>query len=504
MSELRYLANQLYLKRCPEAKELTTGFVQKFVERHSLDIKKRKGKDSHKKNVLLSRYSVVEEWIKEAGMRLFEEVTQDYLLFNIDETKALPKSMADSVIAAAGLPEAHTNQVENSALYTLISCVSASGDVLFCVYIFRKPVTKKLTHMGIHVPIDPESPSTRSNREFPIYYAATSSGYLNAELWRSLLTVFLALVEPLQGLGRQRRAVLFIDGCSSHRKVDTIEPLSRCNVLVIYFPSNTSHILQPLDGYIFACYKPGAARGLQLLSLQALVFNEFKKHLVLKLSIDAAKKAFTPKIIKASFRDRGIHPWDPELILANTLRSTGSRPPISVPEEEFDRYSFDVLFQEYIDHLRDEAETKKVFLEAHNIASPSKQLPTAVPRAPSKKTVSKPRTNKKIASETIEEIKENDPELEIDQMVGILAKLVPDDDPDTDDTSDANCSNCDHQTRRHKLCRLCFDCNKLWLCRACSFQTEIVEDHFKTAHPGAAAGAAARPRRHSRAAPSAQ
>lgn len=269
--ELLFLANKIFHLREPLEKDLTKGWLDYWLKERAQELSVRVGKNSHSKKVLLSRYPAVKEWVETVGKRLAEQVLDPDLIFNIDETMAIPKDMPKSVVADKSLPEVHTNQVKNTVLYTLVSCVSASGKVLFSVFILRKPKAKNLTHMGIHVPIDSESRVSRSTSSFPIYYAATPSGYMNGELWTSLLTIFLALVEPLQGLGRGKRAVLFVDGCSSHRKVDTIEPLAKSNILVIYFPSNTSHILQPLDGYVFACYKPAVRSAIRYASLAALV-----------------------------------------------------------------------------------------------------------------------------------------------------------------------------------------------------------------------------------------
>lgn len=429
-----------------------------------------------------------------------EQVLDPDLIFNIDETMAVPKDMPKSVVADASLPEVHTNQVKNTVLYTLVTCVSASGKVLFSLWILRKPRTKNVTHMGIHVPPDQDTRANRSNRSFPIYYAATPSGYMNAELWKSLLTIFLALIEPLQGLGRGKRAVLFVDGCSSHRKADTIEPLAKSNVLVIYFPSNTSHILQPLDGYVFACYKPRVRSSVRALSLIALVTNESKNNFILSISIEAAKKSFTMESIIRSFKDRGIYPWDPELILANTIRSTGKSPDLTVSEEEFDRYSFDAIFDDYVKKMREMIETEKAYIASHNIASPSKDLPKTPKRTSAKKT-STPKPKK--AKNVVEDDEEEDL---IDMEAGVrdaaakvaLAMARNDEiDEEEEDNSEASCAHCQHETLQRKLSRMCFECEDYYLCRKCSFDNKILQSHYTAKHLGQNEGPQTRPRRGS-------
>lgn len=498
--ELLYLANRVFKLRCPLEKELTKGWLDYWLHSRADSLVVRKGKSSHKKSILLSRYPAVKQWVEEVGKRLAEQVLDPDLIFNIDETMAVPKDMPPSVVADASLPEAHTNQVKNTALYTLVSCVSASGKTLFALFILRKPKTKNVTHMGIYVPKEAESRTSRSSTAFPIYYAATPSGYMNAELWRSILAIFLALVEPLQGVGRGKRAVLFVDGCSSHRQVDTVEPLAKSNVLVIYFPSNTSHILQPLDGYVFACYKPRIRSAIRLLSLAALVTNESKNNLILSISIEAAKKSFTADAIMRSFRDRGIYPWDPELILANTIRSTGKQPDVTVSEEEFDRYTFDSIFDDYIEKVREGIETEKVYLAAHNAASPSKDLPKTPKRSSAKKTSTVKAKKTRAVVNDEEEADDVDTEVNVAAVVAKMATLMAQDveiDGEEDDYSEASCDYCEHETLRRKLSRVCFECEGYWLCRKCSFDSKILQEHFKEKHLRSEKASARAPRKRS-------
>lgn len=161
------------------------------------------------------------------------------LVFNIDETRALPKELNQRLVAAKGLAEVQHVWKTDHTLYTLVSCTAADGSTLFCMYLFRQTRSKKGTFQVINIPERTPSRKTRGKSDYPIYYAVTPSGYMNGETWKALLDIFLELVALRQGVGREKQAVLFLDGCASHLKSVTPDILRVHNVPTIWFPSNT-------------------------------------------------------------------------------------------------------------------------------------------------------------------------------------------------------------------------------------------------------------------------
>ena len=75
---------------------------------------------------------------------------------------------------------------------------------------------------------------------------------MNAELWKETMKIFLELVAARQGLGRDKPAVLFLDGRSAHSKDYNQQELKMNNATAIYFEPNSSHICEPADRSI--CY----------------------------------------------------------------------------------------------------------------------------------------------------------------------------------------------------------------------------------------------------------
>ena len=61
----------------------------------------------------------------------------DYLVFNIDETRAIPGSKARFVIAATRLTQVRYEKAMNTTLYTMVGCSAADGSTLFVLYFLK-------------------------------------------------------------------------------------------------------------------------------------------------------------------------------------------------------------------------------------------------------------------------------------------------------------------------------------------------------------------------------
>jgi hypothetical protein len=134
---------------------------------------------------------------------------------------------------------------------------------------------------------------------------------MNGELWQETMKIFVELIGNRHGIRRQKQALLFIDGCASHLREWTITNLGKENISALYFPSNSSHVLQPADGEVFANYKQTARTNLQSSALKASITGELEKEFTLLECIQSHTEAVTPSVVKAAFRNRGIWPWDP-------------------------------------------------------------------------------------------------------------------------------------------------------------------------------------------------
>jgi hypothetical protein len=189
--EIRMIAQRLSENdRAP-----SDGWVSRFLARHDSIIGKRKAKDIHKRTVLLEAFPKIAEWCKETDKVLKRLALDPSCVFNIDETRALPSSKHAIVIANNRMAEAQYQQAIDSTLYTLVSCISADGRPLFCIYVFKLAANKKDTRHDVYLPQLVNKHNNRAKHTPNIYIAVAPSGYMTGELWKSTMKIFVDLAQ---------------------------------------------------------------------------------------------------------------------------------------------------------------------------------------------------------------------------------------------------------------------------------------------------------------------
>lgn len=325
-TDLLELANSILLLRDPPEEGLTYGWVTSFLQRHVESIKLRIAKYSKDKTILASRLPVVLKWVDLVDAHLRDHPVPPERNFNIDETKALVCTLDGKVIGNTKTIECQDLKSSAGKIYTLVSVASASGDILFLLYIFKAPKRKDPTknqYFQATLSSLPHKMGTRANPRPPIYYAFTPGGYMNGSTWKSLTEIFAFEVQKLQGSNRNLSVRLWIDGCSSHKDIGTLKEVEKYNIDPIFFPSDTSHFLQPLDGQPFAVYKPKISRKIREALLSCSLDPSKPKLDHITLSVNACLESFTPQVLKSGFQSRGVCPFDRDKIISNCLASTG-------------------------------------------------------------------------------------------------------------------------------------------------------------------------------------
>ena len=473
--EVRWMAKVTVGMEREPTKEWLTG----YLARHQKKIGFRLAKKSHKKSILQSRYPEILEWTKEVSMVLGGVALEASLVLNIDETRALPASKARLVVASKRVSEAQYQMAQDATLYTLVSCVCADGSTLFCVYLFKRAGTAKSLQQSIYTPIRTFKPQTRNNGSYPIYYAVTPGGYMNCEAWNEVLKILVELVGQRQGLGKDKPAALFLDGCSSHRKEDTMTLLKANNILPIYFPSNTSHILQPLDGAPFANYKNRVTSLSRSASLAESIGASQQKMTDLITSIQAHEEAVTPEVVRAGFKKRGIWPWDPEIALANAVSASPTAKVIAAHGDITDQLIADSLVEELKEYFTPKKQLERRGLTSLNSPAQSEHLQIWQRR---KSTPAKAIRAKKTTSKLLSKAKERDLTyiLEEDESVDLeVHSQTSEGSSSSLHDSPSICVYCGHQRTSGALQSSCGYCEDLWLCFECVVRGVAMQDHMK-------------------------
>lgn len=120
--------------------------------------------------------------------------------------------------------------------------------------------------------------------------------------------------------------LLILDGHGSHASAEFDWFCSENNIIALYMPAHSSHLLQPLD---VGCFSPlKAAYGQKVEKQMGLGINHIDKEEFLTLYPAAQMQALSENNIKSGFRAAGLVPYDPEQVLSrlNTTMHTPTPP----------------------------------------------------------------------------------------------------------------------------------------------------------------------------------
>ena len=164
-------------------------------------------------------------------------------LHNMDETPLHAMNedgvaIVDSTLRASKVPKRRGGV--NREYYTGVVTVSAAGTMTPPLILFKGTT---LHDHWIPQDADLEMMGTR--------FTATPSGTMNSSLFVKWLSHFSDSVPP----DIPRPLILFVDNHSSHIGLEGILEARRLRIELVTFPSNTTHVLQPLDVAVFGVLK---------------------------------------------------------------------------------------------------------------------------------------------------------------------------------------------------------------------------------------------------------
>ena len=157
-------------------------------------------------------------------------------IFNADETGVTIVHKPSKVIAQVGRRNVPAlTSAEKGRTHTILSCVSASGQVIppFVIYPRKRPVPLKMRE-GAY-------PNT--------FFKVSDNGWITKELFFEWFKLFV------QAISSVRPVLLILDGHTSHITINTIEYAKANEIHLLCLPLHTSHILKPLDVGVFKSFK---------------------------------------------------------------------------------------------------------------------------------------------------------------------------------------------------------------------------------------------------------
>ena len=109
------------------------------------------------------------------------------------------------------------------------------------------------------------------------------------------------------------KRLLILDNHGSHTTLEFTSFCENNDIILLWMPPHTSHILQPLDVGCFGPLKQAFSK-----RTQGLILNHIF-HVTKSTFMDTFQAAYfdavTSKNVQAGFRGSGIHPFDPKVVL---------------------------------------------------------------------------------------------------------------------------------------------------------------------------------------------
>ena len=118
--------------------------------------------------------------------------------------------------------------------------------------------------------------------------------------------------------------LLILDGHNSHATPEFDQYCTTNNIITLYMPAHTSHLLQPLDVSCFSPLKRSYGQEVQELVRQGI--HHIDKEDFLTIYSKVRPFVFTDQNIKSGFQATGLIPYNPQRVLSS-LTVTKTPPP---------------------------------------------------------------------------------------------------------------------------------------------------------------------------------
>ena len=243
-------------------KAVSAPTMKRFLKRHKDVLKVSKSKLLASKRSGMTTLHNVEEFCKRLQAVSERRKMMAANVINYDETRIFVGQGGKTVVERRDKRRSQRKGYKGRSIGSLVTFVSAAGQVLMSVWILKCAAEKNSGLMKANFSVPNEKHILRGSR--PRYYAFTSTTYTNVEVHREIMSRFCQ-IWPNQNPGMH--CFVFGDQLASHYDIEVVRNSLKMDVLVWSLPSNTSHFLQPLDDVCFARFKKGihsVAFGVQL------------------------------------------------------------------------------------------------------------------------------------------------------------------------------------------------------------------------------------------------
>jgi hypothetical protein len=321
------------LERAGETRHVSKMWAYRFEARlpKHLNLGPVKQKTKESKRIQAEDAGFLAHWYD----LLANVVTKDTparLVYNFDECGFQPGlGKSRNVVGSKGsCPD--LAEAERGETITAVECIAADGWHMDPLFIFKS---------GVFM----ESWYYESEDLPPNTITATSpNGWISDEISLGWLQYFIDATNHDGRTKRGEKRILIFDGHGAHLTLEFLQKCEDNNIIPFGFLPHSTHLCQPLDGKPFLSYKQHFRTANNEASYWA--GQPYGKSDFLQMIGDVRKSAFNKRIIRESFKERGIYPVNgskvvdnitnlldiPDLIMPGlgSCRSTPSPPPTNL------------------------------------------------------------------------------------------------------------------------------------------------------------------------------
>ena len=305
----------LTIQRVDPKRYIDRSWAYRFAKRlpQELQLRPVVQKTKEKKRLEAEDVGQLQFWYNQLRSLLHQVPAR--LVYNFDECGFQPgQGKAQKVLGIKGkVPD--LTEAEHAENITALECIAADGWIMTPLFIFKgKKFMESWFEEGL-----------------PNYYTAVSEkGYINDELAVEWLHKFHNETKDRTKKGEKR--ILIFDGHTAHHTVEFLQLCETYEILPFCFRPHTTHLCQPLDGKPFLTYKTHFRSMNNLIAQWSGVPGDKANFLYDIVAV--REKTFTSRIIRNSFKERGIFPPDGSSIIEAIQNNIPPVPEVFIPEPE--------------------------------------------------------------------------------------------------------------------------------------------------------------------------
>lgn len=235
MEKAQMYFSKLYPDADPDDFKASTGWLQKFNQRHGISSSTLRGE------ILSADTSAVEPFCKELQEVIEREGYSRDVIFNADET-GLWWRMMPSKSLTASTEKRPANFKKAKDRVTILACANAAGTCRIPLLLINKSKKPRcFKHMDME--------------NLPVHYAAQSKSWMDSKLFSEWFNDrFLPAVRKFcREKSLPEKALLLLDNAPSHPSSASLQSADG-KIKTMFLPPNTTAIIQPMDqGVLESC-----------------------------------------------------------------------------------------------------------------------------------------------------------------------------------------------------------------------------------------------------------